>query len=698
MVKTIFFVKMPCTCNGNNWRQWIGCLLVFIYFIFILVSLGVWQLQKLKAGMHIQLWLIAAVFMLLTIPVSFWEIVQHLVHFTQPELQKPIIRILWMVPLYSFCSWLSLKYPKIFIYMDTCKDWYEAFVIYNFMMLLRNYLQIQFPDVMVHLETKGQQQHHPTLCYYSPWPMGEMRYYWYRFGVLQYLVVRSVTTMTTLVCENIGILHEMTFNVYNAWTYLCILNNISQLFALSSLWLFYRMLKEEFRPLKPVFKFLCFKIVICLSFWQAVLISVLLKSGIISKIHVMEGQRPEAVATGLQDVLICIEMLFMAIGNYYIFSYKPYIKEGEEGSCFNSFVAMFDVSDIKHHIAEDMRYFKRITQCSPKKDPVLETQSILNTLVVLSHEHQMKVLQAQRQSYASASIGTLDKNIPHNAAVAFHQGEHTKIDIPEHEGPPDGSERITQCSPKKDPVLETQSILNTLVVLSHEHQMKVLQAQRQSYASASIGTLDKNIPHNAAVAFHQGEHTKIDIPEHEGPPDGSERITQCSPKKDPVLETQSILNTLVVLSHEHQMKVLQAQRQSYASASIGTLDKNIPHNAAVAFHQGEHTKIDIPEHEGPPDGSERITQCSPKKDPVLETQSILNTLVVLSHEHQMKVLQAQRQSYASASIGTLDKNIPHNAAVAFHQGEHTKIDIPEHEGPPDGSGYVKILVSTVKDL
>lgn len=37
-------------------------------------------------------WFIAGIFVFMTIPISLWGILQHLVHYTQPELQKPIIR------------------------------------------------------------------------------------------------------------------------------------------------------------------------------------------------------------------------------------------------------------------------------------------------------------------------------------------------------------------------------------------------------------------------------------------------------------------------------------------------------------------------------------------------------------------------------------------------------------------------------
>lgn len=50
-------------------------------------------------------------------------------------------------------------------------------------------------------------------------------------------------------------------------------------------------------------------------------------------------------------------MLFVAIGNLHFFSYKPYVQEAEEGSCFDSFLAMFDVSGIRDDISDLMGHF-----------------------------------------------------------------------------------------------------------------------------------------------------------------------------------------------------------------------------------------------------------------------------------------------------------------------------------------------------
>ncbi|XP_058049928.1 transmembrane protein 184C isoform X2 [Ahaetulla prasina] len=333
---------MPCTCG--NWRRWIRPLVATVYLVGLLVAvpLCVWELQKLEVGVHTKAWFIAGIFLLMTIPISLWGILQHLVHYTQPELQKPIIRILWMVPIYSLDSWIALKYPNIAIYVDTCRECYEAYVIYNFMVFLSNYLINRYPNLVLIIEAKDQQRHLPPLCCCPPWAMGE-------------------------ICELIGVYDEGNFSFKNAWTYLVFINNISQLFAMYCLVLFYKVLREELNPIRPVGKFLCVKMVVFVSFWQAVLIAILVKVGVISEKHTWEWQSVEAVATGLQDFIICVEMFFAAIAHHYSFTYKPYVQEAEEGSCFDSFLAMWDISDIRADVTEQVRNVGRTVFGQPRK-------------------------------------------------------------------------------------------------------------------------------------------------------------------------------------------------------------------------------------------------------------------------------------------------------------------------------------------
>ncbi|XP_049591486.1 transmembrane protein 184C isoform X2 [Syngnathus scovelli] len=317
---------MPCSCV--QWRRWIRPLVLLLYVVLLLavVPLCVWELHKDKVGTHGKAWFIAGIFVFLTIPISLWDILQHLVHYTQPELQRPIIRILWMVPIYSLDSWLALRYPGLAIYVDTCRECYEAYVIYNFLVFLLNFLSNQYPSLVLMLEVQQQQDHLPPLCCCPPWPMGEVLLFRCKLGVLQYTVVRPVTTVTALVCQLCGVYDEANFSFRNAWSYLVIINNISQLFAMYCLVLLYRALKEELTPIRPVGKFLCVKLVVFVSFWQAVLIAFLVKVGVISEKRTWDWASVEAVATGLQDFIICIEMFLAAIAHHYTFTHKPYIQ------------------------------------------------------------------------------------------------------------------------------------------------------------------------------------------------------------------------------------------------------------------------------------------------------------------------------------------------------------------------------------
>uniref|UniRef100_A0A8C1B2X9 Transmembrane protein 184C n=1 Tax=Cyprinus carpio carpio TaxID=630221 RepID=A0A8C1B2X9_CYPCA len=374
---------MPCTCG--NWRRWIRPLVVLLYILVLLVVLPlcIWELQKSGVSTPNKAWFIAGIFVFMTIPISLWGILQHLVHYTQPELQKPIIRILWMVPIYSLDSmlmtwitlrvgpdhthWIALKYPQIAIYVDTCRECYEAYVIYNFMIFLLNYLGNQYPSLVLMLEVQEQQKHLPPLCCCPPWPMGEVLLLRCKLGVLQYTVVRPVTTVIALICQLCDVYDEGNFSSKNAWTYLVIVNNLSQLFAMYCLVLFYKALREELSPIKPVGKFLCVKLVVFVSFWQAVVIALLVKVGVISDSHTWDWNSVEAVATGLQDFTICVEMFLAAIAHHFSFTYKPYIQEAEEGSCFDSFLAMWDVSDIRADISEQVRNVGRTVMGRPRK-------------------------------------------------------------------------------------------------------------------------------------------------------------------------------------------------------------------------------------------------------------------------------------------------------------------------------------------
>lgn len=78
-----------------------------------------------------------------------------LIDYTKPYLQKHVIRILWMVPIYAGDAWIGLLAPEYSIYCNSMRECYEAYVIYNFMKFLLNYLNAEM-DLEANLELKPQ--------------------------------------------------------------------------------------------------------------------------------------------------------------------------------------------------------------------------------------------------------------------------------------------------------------------------------------------------------------------------------------------------------------------------------------------------------------------------------------------------------------------------------------------------------------
>ncbi len=68
-------------------------------------------------------------FNLLIITLSLlFQIYKHLKYYTLPAEQRWIVRILFIVPIYGFDSWLSLLFfrDNYYVYFDSVRDWYEG--------------------------------------------------------------------------------------------------------------------------------------------------------------------------------------------------------------------------------------------------------------------------------------------------------------------------------------------------------------------------------------------------------------------------------------------------------------------------------------------------------------------------------------------------------------------------------------------
>jgi len=338
----------------RGWRFWIKPVVIVVYSATLLVGLPFLciDLYRNQANPHQYAYFVAALFLAMTIPISLWTMVNHLIYFTQPDLQKPILRILWMVPIYAIDSWFAVKFPPAAIYLDTFRECYEAYVIYNFMAYILNYLTQKY-ELGGTIRSKPQVRHLFPFCFLPHWEMGDLYIQRCQQGVLQYTLIRPITTIVSFICEIAGSYHEGEFDFKYAWLWILIINNLSQVWALYSLMMLYQATAEELKPLKPIGKFICVKMVVFASFWQGVVIAVVV--ALIDLDTAWGWNSKTELANSLQDLLICFEMFIAAIAHHYTFTHEPYMLTSHNIPWYRSIHDMFDVSDVTNDVSHQVR-------------------------------------------------------------------------------------------------------------------------------------------------------------------------------------------------------------------------------------------------------------------------------------------------------------------------------------------------------
>jgi len=260
---------------------------------------------------------VGLVCVVIAIALSTGEMYHHLTHYARPEFQLHVVRILGMVPVYSLTAWISLvsSDARDALLMDVIRDGYEAYVIYNFLALLIQYGGGDRQLVYM-LEMKPRAQHlWPLQGIIPPVKLGSAFIFWVRASCLQFVFVKPLGAFLLYYFYGTGKTEERLQIIVT------ILLNMSVSVALYGLMLFYRATKDILKPFKPFLKFVVVKMVIFFSFWQGVILSAMVRLGILRDVV---GYTAKEQATGLQDLLICAEMVVAAICHIFIFSWRDY--------------------------------------------------------------------------------------------------------------------------------------------------------------------------------------------------------------------------------------------------------------------------------------------------------------------------------------------------------------------------------------
>lgn len=92
------FVMYECGCTRwtcwRHWRGWCKPAVAAFYTVLLVVTLPmlIYHVSSKHNYTKMAAWFLAGLFVLLTLPVFLAGLVQHILNYTQPHLQKHIIR------------------------------------------------------------------------------------------------------------------------------------------------------------------------------------------------------------------------------------------------------------------------------------------------------------------------------------------------------------------------------------------------------------------------------------------------------------------------------------------------------------------------------------------------------------------------------------------------------------------------------
>ncbi|KAL7176234.1 hypothetical protein ACSBR2_029731 [Camellia fascicularis] len=296
----------------------------------------------------------AGVFVLVAFVLSMYLLFEHLAAYNQPEEQKFLVGLILMVPVYALESFMSLLDSKASFNCEIIRDCYEAFALYCFERYLIACLggeekTIEFMEsqslntsssipLLEEAYAYGVVEHpFPLNCLLKEWHLGSEFYQAVKIGIVQYMILKMICALLAMVFEFFGVYGDGKFEWKYAYPYLAVVLNFSQTWALYCLVQFYTVIKDKLAPIKPLAKFLTFKSIVFLTWWQGVAVAFLFSMG------AFKGALAQELKTHIQDYIICIEMGIAAVVHLYVFPAVPY-KRGER--CVRNVAVMTDYASL----------------------------------------------------------------------------------------------------------------------------------------------------------------------------------------------------------------------------------------------------------------------------------------------------------------------------------------------------------------
>jgi hypothetical protein len=116
------------------------------------------------------------------------------------------------------------------------------------------------------------------------------------------LLLKNTFSCVLVIISIVIFCYNLNVSFPCSYPYLAVVLNFSQTWALYCLVQFYAVIKDKLQPIKPLAKFLTFKSIVFLTWWQGVAVAFLFAMG------AFKGSLAQELKTRIQDYIICIEV------------------------------------------------------------------------------------------------------------------------------------------------------------------------------------------------------------------------------------------------------------------------------------------------------------------------------------------------------------------------------------------------------
>ena len=166
--------------------------------------------------------------------------------------QRHILRIIFLVPIYALLSFAALMRPKHSLDLDTFRDCYESWVVYNFLALCFEY--VGGPG---NVQNNMQGKELPPSVWACARESQQVDGAYLRRSkqyALQFVFLKPFLSLISWIMHMRGQYGDSAIDFKRGYVYVLFVYNISYSFALYGLLMFYRGAYDLLKPHKPLAK------------------------------------------------------------------------------------------------------------------------------------------------------------------------------------------------------------------------------------------------------------------------------------------------------------------------------------------------------------------------------------------------------------------------------------------------------------